>query len=126
MKEASKKRITLLRQRIFRMVSVGVVDDPINQSYDIVSTLALLVNLIAAFAVTFDNVRAQYGTLLYWIDEVTVAFFAVDYVLRLITAEEQYPGYKGIDAMRKYATSGFGIIDLLSFVPHYLPAFFPA
>ena len=37
MKEASKKRITLLRQRIFRMVSVGVVDDPINGSYELLS-----------------------------------------------------------------------------------------
>lgn len=114
------------QEKLFAMVSTGVVDSRLNQAYDIISTLALIANLVAAFAVTFDNIKAQYGTLLYWVDEVTVAFFAVDYVLRLLTAEEQYPGYKGVDAMRKYATSGFGIIDLLSFLPHYLPAFFPA
>jgi len=114
------------QEKLFAMVSTGVVDSRINQAYDIISTLALVANLVAAFAMTFDNVRAQYGTLLYWIDEITVAFFALDYVLRLLTAEQQYPGYKGADAVRKYATSGFGIIDLLSFLPHYLPAFFPA
>jgi len=114
------------QEKLFAMVSTGVVDSRINQAYDIISTLALVANLVAAFAMTFDNVRAQYGTLLYWIDEITVAFFALDYVLRLLTAEQQYPGYKGADAVRRYATSGFGIIDLLSFLPHYLPAFFPA
>ena len=114
------------QEKLFAMVSTGVVDSRINQAYDIISTLALVANLVAAFAMTFDNVRAQYGTLLYWVDEITVAFFALDYVLRLLTAEQQYPGYKGADAVRKYATSGFGIIDLLSFLPHYLPAFFPA
>ena len=114
------------QEKLFAMVSTGVVDSRLNQAYDIISTLALVANLVAAFAMTFDNVRAQYGTLLYWVDEITVAFFALDYVLRLLTAEQQYPGYKGADAVRKYATSGFGIIDLLSFLPHYLPFFFPA
>lgn len=114
------------QKKLFAMVSTGVVDNPLNQAYDIISTLALVANIAAAFASTFDNVKASYGTLLYWTDEVTVLFFAVDYVLRVITAEQQYKGYYGADAVRRYVFSGYGIIDLLSFLPHYLPAFFPA
>lgn len=114
------------QKKLYNMVSTGVVDSRINQAYDIISTLALIANLVAAFAMTFDEVRAQYGSLLHLVDDITVAFFAVDYVLRIITAEEQYPGYKGVEAAVKYATSAYGIIDLLSFLPHYLPAFFPA
>lgn len=114
------------QKKLYNMVSTGVVDSRINQAYDIISTLALIANLVAAFAMTFDEVRAQYGSLLHLVDDITVAFFAVDYVLRIITAEEQYPGYKGGEAAAKYATSAYGIIDLLSFLPHYLPAFFPA
>ena len=56
MKKLNRKLLPAFRRRVFRMVSVGVVDDPINACYDIVSTLALLVNLIAAFAVTFGRV----------------------------------------------------------------------
>ena len=33
---------TDLRRRVFKMVSVGVVDDRINQGYDVVSTALLL------------------------------------------------------------------------------------
>lgn len=62
------------QEKLFAMVSTGVVDSRLNQAYDIISTLALVANLVAAFAMTFDNVRAQYGTLLYWVDEITVAF----------------------------------------------------
>ena len=58
------KKWNEIRMRLFKMVSVGVVDDPINQGYDIVSTLMLIVNLIGAFANTFDGVRAQYASLL--------------------------------------------------------------
>ena len=108
------------------MVSVGVVDDPINQSYDIVSTLALLVNLVAAFAVTFDNVRAVHGPLLARVEAVTVFFFAVDYVLRLFTANNLYPDLDELHSLRRYMLSFDGIVDLLSFLPYYLPVFFPA
>ena len=108
------------------MVSTGVTDLPINQAYDIISTVALLVNLVAAFAVTFDSVRESYGELLDWVDAVTVLFFAIDYVLRIYTASQQYPGYSERKAIVKYMTSGYGIIDLLSFLPHYLPWLFPA
>ena len=115
-----------LQKKLFSMVSIGVTDNRLNQSYDIISTLALIINLVAAFAATFDNIVAEHGELLSAIEAITVAFFAVDYVLRLITASQQYPGYDQGRAMVKYATSGYGIIDLLSFLPHYLPVFFPS
>ena len=66
------KKWNEIRMRLFKMVSVGVVDDPINQGYDIVSTLMLIVNLIGAFANTFDGVRAQYASLLDLTEEITV------------------------------------------------------
>ena len=122
----NKRNFSLFRQRLFRMVSVGVVDDPINGSYDIISTLALLANLLAAFAVTFDNVRAAYGPLLNKIEAVTVAFFAVDYMLRLVTAKYLYPDLSEGKAVLRYVLSFSGIVDLLSFLPYYLPVFFPA
>ena len=113
------------RQKLFKMVSVGVVDDPINQGYDVISTMMLVINLIGAFAGTFDSFTSRYGSLLSKIEAVTVAFFAIDYVLRVITAPCLYPN-AGKKAYLKYALSFAGIIDLLSFLPYYLPMFFPA
>ena len=114
------------QKKLYAMVSTGVTDSRLNQFYDIFSTLALIANLVCAFASTFDSVKSSYGTLLTWVDEVTVFFFAVDYVLRILTANQQYKGYPSGKAIGKYVTSGYGIIDLLSFLPHYLPTFFPA
>ena len=113
------------RQRVFRMVSVGVVDDPINAAYDVISTLALLVNLTAAILSTFENIHAAYEPLLNRIEAVTVTFFAVDYALRLFTAKYLYPDLPEGKALVRYVTSFSGIIDLLSFLPYYLPVFFP-
>ena len=124
--EAGRKQWEDFRQRVFKMVSVGVVDDPINQSYDVISTAMLLINLIGAFAGTFDSVALKHGELLSRVEAITVAFFALDYILRVFTAPCLYPGEKGLRPYWKYITSFSGIVDLLSFLPYYLPMFFPA
>ena len=116
---------TEIKDRLFNMVSVGVVDDKLNQGYDIVSTVVLIINLITSFAITFEDFYAAHYTLLHWTEAVTVFFFALDYVLRLITSDRLYPNKNMRDAAAAYVFSGYGIIDLLSFLPYYLPVFFP-
>ncbi len=115
-----------VQQRLFKMVSVGVIDDTLNKGYDILSTGALIVNLLGALLMTFDSVTARFGPILVAIEAVTVFFFAVDYVLRLVTADCLFPNMPAGKSMLRYILSFAGIIDLLSFMPYYLPVFFPA
>ena len=81
-----------LRARLFKMVSVGVIDEPINQGYDVISTGALIANLVVSVMATFDNLNAAYGSIFLLVEQLTVFFFGID----------------------------------LSFLPYYLPVFFPA
>ena len=115
-----------IKDRLFNMVSVGVVDDKLNQGYDILSTVLLILNLITSFAMTFEDFYKVHHELLHWIEALTVLFFAIDYVLRLITSDRLYPNMSKGKAALSYIFSGYGIIDLLSFLPYYLPVFFPA
>ena len=80
-----------MQKKINDMVSIGVTNNRLNQFYDIFSTLALVINLVAAFAATFEEVRAAHGELIEWVETITVFFFLIDYVLRIISAAEQYP-----------------------------------
>ena len=114
------------REKLFRMVSVGVVDEPVNQAYDVISTAALLLNLAASILLTFENIRTGHEGILLGLESVTVLFFGIDYVLRLITANNLYPESDEKTSLLKYVFSAAGIIDLLSFLPYYLPVFFPA
>jgi voltage-gated potassium channel len=69
--------------------------------------------------------EAAYGPAFDSIEAVTVAFFAVDYALRLFTANNLYPDLPEGRSLARYVFSFSGIIDLLSFLPYYLPFFFP-
>lgn len=115
-----------LRRRICTIIDIGTADDLISRGYDILYTLVILINLAVTIAYTFDEVEARCGGLLLDIEEITVAFFAVDCILRIWTAACHHPALPEWKAACAYIFSFSGIIDILSFLPYYLPVFFPS
>ena len=114
------------RKRLYSIVETGNVGDIWSRGYDIFLVAAILINLAVCVAYTFDEMELKYGPELLAVEFVTVSFFAVDYVLRLWTAKYQYPDQREGRALWKYVSSITGIIDLASFLPYFLPVFFPA
>lgn len=113
-------------ERLYEIVEVGVSEDTISRAYDFAGVFCILVNLATSILMTFSSVAARYGTTLSYVELVTVIFFAVDYVLRLLTAQFLRPHDTRARATVRYMTSFMGIIDLLSFLPYFLPVFLPA
>lgn len=83
------------RNRISENIEVGSSRDRVSRGYDILSTLMLLLNLTATVMYTFNEMEYRFGGLLLTIEAVTVAFFAVDYALRVWTARFVRPDLKG-------------------------------
>ena len=121
-----RKNWLQLRRRISEIIEVGTAEDLVSRGYDILSTILVIVNLAVTVLYTFDEMEARYGSMLLLVESVTVAFFALDYILRVWTARFLYPTIPEPRAVRKYVLSFTGLIDLLSFLPYYLPVFFPA
>lgn len=117
------------RKRLLEIIKVGYDLDFTSRCYDFINVLAIVLNLTASIMYTFDSLQVQLGPVLLWTERITIAFFAIDYILRLLTARVLYENEKNMTegrALRKYIFSFMGIIDLLSFLPYYLPFFFPA
>ena len=114
------------KKRLSEIIEVGYDQDWLSRLYDLINALAIVANLAASILYTFEAVRLPFGWLVLTLEQVTVAFFAVDYCLRLWTARALFPGLSEPRAVLKYALSFSGVVDLLSFLPYYLPFFFPA
>ena len=121
-----EKTWELRRKRIFEIIEVGNDLDYISRGYDFANAFAIILNLTVSILYTFSELREQYGTLLFTIEEITVAAFCIDYILRVWTAKFLYPELTERHAIRKYVFSFTGIVDLFSFLPYYIPLFFPA
>jgi len=114
-----------LRKRVFEIIEIGAPEDYVSRTYDVFNMLSIIINLAVSILYTFDSYRLAYGSIFLMIEEITVAFFAVDYILRLITAKHLYPKKNELRALISYLFSFKGIVDILSFLPYYLPIFFP-
>ncbi|MCI9157169.1 MAG: potassium channel protein [Lawsonibacter sp.] len=114
------------KKRLSEIIEVGASEDLVSRLYDLVNSLAIVINLAASIAYTFEEARLAWGGLLVSVETVTVAFFAVDYCLRLWTSQCLHPKLPPARALLKYVFSFSGLVDLLSFLPYYLPVFFPS
>jgi len=115
-----------MRKKLFHIIEVGNNHDAISRMYDYINAITIILNLIVSILYTFENPRVQYGELLLAVRHTTVAFFALDYFLRVFTAKYLYPDKSEIKAVWGYVRSFTGIVDLLSFLPYYLPGVLPA
>ena len=120
------KKCLRRRKLLFQIIEVGYDLDTISRIYDFINVFAIIANITVSIMYTYDGVREDYGKWLVLVEGITVFYFTIDYILRLWTARFLYPKLKSGHALRKYIFSFNGIIDLLSFLPYYLPVFFPA
>ncbi|MBQ7887050.1 MAG: ion transporter [Clostridia bacterium] len=118
--------MTAFRKRVFEIIEIGSPEDRPSRMYDFVNMAAIVANLSLSILYTFEEFRTPYGGIALTIEAVTVAFFALDYILRLFTAKVKYPKLSEMRALVKYIFSFGGLVDMLSFLPYYLPVFFPS
>jgi voltage-gated potassium channel len=83
--------------------------------FDILLILFIILSVLVVMLDSVSLVHEKYGTLLYILEWIFTILFSIEYVLRLIS----------VGSPLNYATSFFGVIDLLAVVPTYLSALLP-
>lgn len=104
------------RKRIFTIIQVGNLSDFPSRAYDISLVIAVAVNIFIAIFDTFPQADPYEG-IIWAVECVTVIFFAIDYVLRIITADYLYENLSPARARLRFIFSWAGIVDLLSCLP---------
>lgn len=115
-----------IRYRVYEILEVRSGPDPAARVYDFVYLITIILNLAVSVLYTYEKYRMRYGSLFLVLENITVAMFCLDYLLRIWTAKYAHPESGGLKAVRKYNLSFTGIVDMLSFLPYYLPIFFPS
>ena len=104
------------RRRIFTIIQVGNLSDFPSRAYDISLVIAVAVNIFIAIFDTFEQ-AAPYEGIIWAVECVTVVFFAIDYILRIWTANYLYENMSPGKARLKFIFSWAGLVDLLSCLP---------
>lgn len=113
------------KERIFHIIQIGDKSDIPSRVFDIFIVLVIFINLFATFFETFEE-SIPYQGILDWIELVTIIIFTVEYILRLWTADLLYPDKKRMAATIAFIFSFYGLVDLITFFPFYLPMVIPS
>ncbi|MDP6445913.1 MAG: ion transporter [Pirellulaceae bacterium] len=93
------------RDRLYEVIFEA--DTRAGQAFDIVLLIAIVVSVAAVSLETVESIQKEYGNLLLAAEWTFTILFAIEYVLRLISVRNA----------RNYATSFYGVVDLVSFLP---------
>ena len=114
----------LHKRRVFDIIQIGRDQDRPSIMFDFFIAGVIMLNLFVTLFETFDA-SLPYMSVLKVIDLITMLIFAVEYGLRVWTAEYLYPKKREYRARISYMLSFYGLVDLFSFLPYFLPVFFP-
>lgn len=114
-----------IRRRTFEILQIGKKNDVPSRIFDCFIVVVIAISLFTTIFETFKE-SAPYHEIIKVVELITIIIFTIEYILRLWTADYLYPDKKGWRAPLAFALSFFGIIDLLTFFPYYLPFVFPS
>lgn len=90
-------------------------DTPAGKLFDVVLLVLIVLSVAAVVLESIAAVSARYGTALRVSEWVFTGLFTVEYLLRLVSVRRPW----------RYATSFFGLVDLLAILPTYLSLILP-
>ncbi|CAH6803790.1 putative Potassium voltage-gated channel subfamily KQT; potassium channel, VIC family [Vibrio chagasii] len=88
---------------------------PAGRAFDISLIVAILASLLVLILESIPNVMTEWSQELRYIEYSFTALFTVEYLLRLYCSPKP----------KSYATSFYGVVDLLAILPTYLAIIFP-
>lgn len=108
------------KKRIYEIIQINNLNDTVSRIFDIVISIAILLNLFITLFSTFES-SISYKSILYTIDGITIGIFIIEYALRIWTIEYKYPNKTKSKAIISFMFSFFGIVDLLTIISFFLP-----
>lgn len=104
---------TTLRDRLYQVVFES--DTPAGRRFDIVLLCLILASVAVVVVESVPGFAARFGHIFLWLEWAFTALFTAEYALRLIVVRRRMA----------YATSLFGLVDLLSIMPTWLALIIP-
>ncbi|TFW31678.1 ion transporter [Massilia horti] len=101
------------RRRLYNIIFEA--DTPAGRRFDIALIGAIMASILVVILDSVPSIRGGDRTLMYVLEWAFTLLFSVEYVARLVSVRHPL----------RYATSFFGIIDLLAVLPTYLSLLVP-
>jgi voltage-gated potassium channel len=108
-----KSSLTGWRKTFFEVIFEA--DTPAGKLFDVILMINIVASVLVVMLDSVDNLNARFGTLFFVLEWFFTILFSIEYILRLICVVRPI----------RYATSFFGVVDLLAILPTYVNILLP-
>jgi voltage-gated potassium channel len=108
-----------LRRRIYLILEPSEKGGVLERIFEIALVAIITLNITAICLESIPEIEAQYSSIFRQFEVFSIAFFSLEYIMRLYSIVEN-PRYSDPFGRLRYAGTPIAIIDLLSFLPFYL------
>lgn len=102
-----------LRTRVFQIIFES--DTPLAKGFDIALIVAILASVLVVMLESIESLRANYGTLFFWLEWGFTIAFTLELAARLYCLERPL----------QYLKSFYGMVDLIAILPTWLALLLP-
>ena len=89
-------------------------DTKVGKAFDIILIILIILSVLVVMIETVPSIHAEFSDLFFYLEWIFTTVFTLEYILRLWIVKKPM----------KYATSFYGIVDLVSILPSFLAVFF--
>ncbi len=107
-----EKKLSPWQRKIHEIIFEA--DTPMGKLFDVVLIFCILLSVLAVMLESVQSIKAKYGEILSYAEWIFTILFSIEYILRLIS----------VTRPKMYATSFYGIVDLLAILPSYISLVF--
>lgn len=106
-----EKPLSPTRAKLYEIIFEA--ETPAGKLFDVLLLITILLSVLTVMLESVDKIQSNYGTILYTLEWFFTILFTIEYFFRLGCVLHPH----------KYATSFFGIVDLMAIIPTYLSLF---
>ncbi len=115
-----------LKQKVYYIFEGGHEQyKNITKRFDTFMMLLIFMNVVAFTVETVESIHKSMNVFFFWFENISIAIFTLEYLIRLwcITENEKYR--HPVKGRLRFMATPIAFIDLIAFLPTYLPFLFP-
>ncbi|NPD44402.1 MULTISPECIES: ion transporter [unclassified Lentimicrobium] len=113
-----------MKHKLYKILEKGAHGKRLNLFFDYFIMSLIILSVISIVLESISEVNMEYGNYLRAFNLFSIVVFTIEYLLRLYVSDLMYPSNSRLKSALKFIFSPYGLIDLLSILPFYLPLIF--
>jgi voltage-gated potassium channel len=119
------KMIQNVKKKIANILDGTSAEDLPSRVFHVFIITLIFLNVIAIVLETVENLSSQHRVFFRTVEAFSVSIFTIEYILRLWTCTTDNRFNSAIKGRIRFAVTSLALIDLMAFLPFYLPMILP-